>query len=136
MGQQQILFLILGVCMVGIAVSVGVIAVQNYDVTDHREVLITKMYDLAARAQTYYRTPADKGGGGGSFLLLNLMPQGIERLTKKPPTLHGDFFIKKTGYSTCTQIVGAGLERGRDPRYPVRVMMTVWAESTVVSILN
>jgi hypothetical protein len=50
-GQQQILFLILAICVIGIAVTVGVIKVQQGDLDDRREVVIAELERLASKAR-------------------------------------------------------------------------------------
>ncbi len=136
MGQQQILFLILAVCIIGIAVSVGVIKAQQGDLDDRRDVVIEELERLASKAQEYYRRPLHEGGGDGSFLRLTARPGGIKSLMDAPSTKYGDFFVKMSRASSHLQLIGVGLDRGLDPHYPVRIIMTVWPENTSVTILN
>ena len=136
MGQQQILFLILAICVIGIAVTVGVIKVQQGDLDDRREVVIAELERLASKAQEYYRRPAHDGGGDSSFIQLTARPQGIKMLTDAPSSNYGDFSVRISRTSSYVQLIGVGLDRGLDPHYPVRIMMTVWPESTAATILN
>lgn len=136
MGQQQILFLILGVCVLGIALSVGVITVQQEASQDNRAHLVSELQYLGTLAQDFFRRPFDDGGGGGSFLPLTSVAQGVNVLSPVPSTVHGDFFFVKTDSDSSLQIVAIGVVPGKDPRFPVRSMITVYPDSTAISILN
>lgn len=136
MGQQQILFLLLGICIFGIAISVGVITLQNEFAPDNREVLKHELQALGAEAQAFYRRSIADGGGDGSFLGLSPGIEGISMLTSKHSTADGDFFIKRAGDLNSVELMAIGTERGIDARLPVRLVMTVWAESTAVQVLN
>ena len=136
MGQQQILFLILGVCIVGIAVSVGLINLQGPSVDDNRGAIVEELQQLGAKAQLYYKRPFDEGGGGGSFLRVNLLPNGIETIGGERSTPHGEYLIKRNGHFSRTQIFAVGTTGGINPALPVRVVMTVWADRTQIVVLN
>jgi hypothetical protein len=136
MGQQQILFLILGVCVLGIAVSVGVIALQQEASHENRAILIAELQRLGTLAQEFYKRPFEDRGGGGSFLPLTGVSHSVSVLSPTPSKAHGDFFIKKTSSCTSVEIVAIGVVPGNDRILPVRAMITVYPESTAVSILN
>ncbi len=57
MGQQQLLLIILGVIVVGIAVAVGITMFQDNAVSANRDAVVERMVNLSARAQQYYRRP-------------------------------------------------------------------------------
>lgn len=67
MGQQQLLLIILGVIIVGIAVAVGITMFKTNAVAANRDALVNDLTNLAARAQQYYRRPTSLGGGGQTF---------------------------------------------------------------------
>ena len=136
MGQQQLLFLVLGVCIIGIAVSVGFINLQEKTVSDNRTVILEELQQLGIKAQAYYRRPFDVGGGGGSFLRVNLLPNGLETLGGARSTPHAEFLIKRNGNSSRTQILAVGTTGGINPALPVRMLMTVWPDSTHIDVLN
>ena len=63
MGQQQLLLLVLGIVVVGVAV---VIAIEDFDIQRNKartDAEINKLLDLAAQAQTWKAKPALVGGG-------------------------------------------------------------------------
>ncbi len=53
MGQQQLLLIILGVIIVGIAVAVGITMFQDNAVDQNRSAVIADLTTLAAKAQRY-----------------------------------------------------------------------------------
>lgn len=68
MGQQQLLLVILGVIMVGIAIAVGISLFGSWSVSSTRDSLINDVQSLAADAFQYKSRPANMGGGGGKYL--------------------------------------------------------------------
>jgi Tfp pilus assembly protein PilE len=67
MGQQQLLLIILGVIVVGIAVAVGITMFQDNAVSANRDAVVNDLVNLAARAQQFYRRPTSLGGGQNTF---------------------------------------------------------------------
>lgn len=67
MGQQQLLLIILGVIIVGIAVAVGITMFTAGARDANRDQVVNDLVNLAARAQQFYRRPVAMGGGQQSF---------------------------------------------------------------------
>ena len=67
MGQQQLLLIVLGVIIVGIAVVVGINVFTASSVNSNRDAVIADLTTLASMAQQYYRKPIAMGGGQQSF---------------------------------------------------------------------
>ena len=65
MGQQQLLLIILGVIVVGIAVAVGITMFSDSSINANRDALASDLVNMASRAQQYYRRPTALGGGQG-----------------------------------------------------------------------
>ena len=82
MGQQQLLLIILGVIIVGIAIAVSVVMFRDNGVSANRDALRTDLTLLASKAKIYYRRPVSMGGGGRSFanLTADLSPGGAGML--------------------------------------------------------
>lgn len=67
LGQQQLLLIILGVIIVGIAIVVGFAIFRANAVEQKRNNVINDLIHLKSIAQRYYRTPSAMGGGSQSF---------------------------------------------------------------------
>jgi len=102
MGQQQLLLIVLSVIIVGVAVAVGVTQFQSSAVDANRQAVIGDLVNLAAKAQRYYRTPPELGGGGQDFtgFTLGLLEQTNANGTYELGTNNG----------TDVEIIGKGTE--------------------------
>jgi hypothetical protein len=67
MGQQQLLLIILGVIIVGIAIAVGLQLFQSGSIGANSDAIINDIMNIAAHADQYRIRPEAMGGGGGSF---------------------------------------------------------------------
>lgn len=67
MGQQQLLLIVLGVIVVGIAVVVGINLFNANAVSSNRDGVVSDLNNLGAMAQQYYKKPSSMGGGGNTF---------------------------------------------------------------------
>jgi len=74
MGQQQLLLIILGVIIVGIAIAVGLSMFTAQSVGANRDAIISDLTNLAANAYQYRIRPTTMGGGGGSYVGYALPP--------------------------------------------------------------
>lgn len=139
MGQQQLLLIILGVIVVGIAVAVGITMFQDNAVSANRDAVVNDLVNLAARAQQFYRRPTSLGGGQNSFLGLNT--NGISKLVNVPVgssswgNANGTYAIS-SAVDSMVVILGTGNEIGNDGSQKVRVTMTVRATSTLTTVDN
>ena len=67
MGQQQLLLIILGVIIVGIAIAVGISMFSSSSVQANKDAIVNDLNNLAADAYQYKIRPATMGGGSGSY---------------------------------------------------------------------
>lgn len=67
MGQQQLLLIVLGAIIVGIAVYVGVQTMTAYQQSNERDVVIQQINTLVLDARKYAAKPTFLGGGNGKF---------------------------------------------------------------------
>ena len=67
MGQQQLLLIILGVIIVGIAIAVGLQLFQSGSVGANQDAMINDAMNIAAHADQWRIRPVAMGGGGGDF---------------------------------------------------------------------
>ena len=67
MGQQQLLLIVLGVIIVGIAVVVGINLFNANAEEAAKDGVVSDCTNLGAMAQQYFKKPLSMGGGGNSF---------------------------------------------------------------------
>ena len=101
MGQQQLLLIVLGVIVVGIAVVVGINLFTANAVSANRDGVVADLNNLGAMAQQHYRKPTSMGGGGNTFT-------GWVIPTKTDTTPNGTYAATVTAQSVT--IVGTGTE--------------------------
>ncbi|MGE5314175.1 MAG: hypothetical protein ACM3Q4_05740 [Acidobacteriota bacterium] len=112
MGQQQLLLIILGVIIVGIAVAVGITMFQDNAVNANRDAVSNDLVNLAARAQQYYRRPQGLGGGGNQFTGLSADAAGIAKLTNSATNDNGTYTIETAGDADNVVLKGVGTSEG------------------------
>lgn len=136
MGQQQLLIIILGTIVVGIAVAFGITMFIDSSISANHDALCNDLVSLASRAQAFYRRPAALYGGGNSFDLLTT--DAIARLTDEPKNGNGSYFIETAGTGTGTNAVvvikGIGTELNNGS--PVAVHVFVYPESDSMVTIN
>lgn len=74
MGQQQLLLIILGVIIVGIAIAVGLSMFTAQSVGANRDAIIADLTNLAANAYQHRIRPTTMGGGGGDYTTYTIPP--------------------------------------------------------------
>jgi hypothetical protein len=82
MGQQQLLLIVLGVIIVGIAVVVGINLFNANAETATQDSLVSQGTNIGAMAQQYYKKPVAMGGGGNDFTgftakVFNILPVSL-----------------------------------------------------------
>ncbi len=145
MGQQQLLLIVLGVIIVGIAIAVGISMFKSNAQSSNRDQVINDLNNLAAKAQQYYRKPTAMGGGGQDFNGFKLAPvdtgnaNGSYSLSTSAPTLNsfvpGDT-TSIPGSAQTIYIVGCGKEKGNDGTNPVKAYATVTPDNVKTTVLN
>jgi Tfp pilus assembly protein PilE len=136
MGQQQLLLIILGVIVVGIAVAVGITMFTDNAVSANRDAVTNDLVNLASRAQQHYRRPASMGGGEGAFdnSRGGTALSAITQLTSKPTNSNGRYVISNVAANTITlRGIGRELVNGTDS---VEVTMRVTADSAVATVVH
>jgi hypothetical protein len=72
MGQQQLLLIILGVIIVGIAIAVGLSLFSAQSIQSNKDAIINDLNNIAAQAYQYRIRPTSMAGGGGTFVGFNI----------------------------------------------------------------
>lgn len=67
MGQQQLLLIILGVIIVGIAIAVGISQFGAHSTQANKDGVTSSLVNILANAYQYKIRPTTMGGGGGSY---------------------------------------------------------------------
>ena len=67
MGQQQLLLIILGVIIVGIAIAVGVAQFGAHSTQANKDGVTSSVVNISANAYQFKIRPTSMGGGGGVY---------------------------------------------------------------------
>ncbi len=68
MGQQQLLLIILGVIIVGIAIGVGITQFSANSASANKDGITSGLINIAANAYQYKIRPRTMGGGSNSYV--------------------------------------------------------------------
>jgi len=145
MGQQQLLLIILGVIIVGIAIAVGITMFQTSAAETNRQAVISDCMNYGSRAQRYYRTPASLAGGGQDFQGFYLTPgeatnaNGAYNSTTTGPSGTGAVTAEADSINSSASTIyieASGTETGNDGSNPVKVYVTVTGTALTTAILN
>jgi hypothetical protein len=128
MGQQQLLLIVLGVIVVGIAVVVGINLFNANATLANRDGVISDLNNLGAMAQQHYKKPTSMGGGGNTFTGWSLANTGLDS------TANGTY-ASTVGAQSVT-LVGTGTETGNDGSAPVQATATVSSTTITVAVNN
>jgi hypothetical protein len=124
LGQQQLLLIVLGVIVVGIAVVVGINLFSANAVSANRDGVVADLTNLGAMAQQYYRKPAAMGGGGYTFTNWSIVG------TKLDTTPNG-VYVPTVAAQSVT-IVGTGNEKNG----ATAIKHTATITSTTITIVK
>ncbi len=72
MGTQQILLVILGIIVVGIAIAVGIAMFGSSMADSNKEAIINDLMNIGQYAYRYKLTPVPFGGGGRVYTGFNI----------------------------------------------------------------
>ncbi|MEG8946656.1 hypothetical protein [Rosettibacter firmus] len=127
MGQQQLLLILLGIIIVGIAIFMGINLFRANAIEAKRNNVTNELVNLAAMAQKYYLSPKALGGGERSFL-------GWDIPSELRVTANGNY--KKESISRDSLVIlGTGNEVVTSDD-SIKVKITVKATTYKVTIIN
>ncbi len=118
MGQQQLLLIVLGVIIVGIAVVVGINVFTASASQANKDAVVADLTNIAAMAQQFYRKPAALGGGGNTFT-------GFAVPTSLSPTANMTGIVTLTPGAQSITLAASGTEKGADGTNAFTVTMIV-----------
>jgi hypothetical protein len=130
MGQQQLLLIVLGVILVGVAVVLGI---QYFGVGAEegaKDELVAHTLTVGANAQQWFKKPIAMGGGGNTFV--GFGAHFTTDLTKLQTSTNGSYATSGEG---TTQITVTGTPNA-NLGYTWNVTTTVFVDSmaTVVAV--
>lgn len=126
MGQQQLLLIILGVIVVGVAIVVGINLFTANAIEAKRNNVTNDLIHLASEAQKYYKTPTAMGGGSNKFTGWR-----IPAILKT--NADGSFTAEVSEDNIIITGIGNEVVQGNDS---VEVKITVLPNDFTVAIIN
>jgi len=129
MGQQQLLLIVLGTILVGIAVVVGISLFKESSVEANRDQLISDLTSLSANAQVYFKKNTQFGGGSGSYEGWDI-PSFYKRYEG------GRIRVNVQADKDKVVINGRGTEIGINGSTVVRVRSVIKPNSIALTIMN
>ncbi len=129
MGQQQLLLIVLGVIIVGIAIVVGINLFSASSLEANRDGVVADNMNLAALAQQFYKKPTELGGGNNTFTSFTIP-------TNLAATANGTYAISGAAAGTIT-ITGTGIvTNSAGKKYVAVTTVTPSTISTAVPTLQ
>ena len=128
MGQQQLLLIVLGVIIVGIAIVVGISLFNAHSVSANRDSVVSDLANLAAVARQYYSKPQAMGGGSQSFTGWDITSTGLTS------TANGTYTATVT--DQLVTIVGTGVQTGNDGSTNIKETDYITSASDSVVVVN
>ncbi len=126
MGQQQLLLIVVGLIIVGVAVVVGISVLSSNAVNAKRDNVISDLLHLASEAQRYYKTPAAMGGGSRTFT-------GWRIPTSLATNANGHFSVALHADNAVITGIGNQVVEGNDS---VKVQMIVTGNGYTTNIIH
>jgi len=105
MGQQQLLLIILGVIIVGIAIAVGISQFGAHSTQANKDGVTSSLVNVAANAYQFKIRPTTMGGGGGTY-------NGYAVPSKMAKDDNGTYAISGTPSATLVTLTGTSSING------------------------
>jgi hypothetical protein len=121
MGQQQLLLIVLGVIVVGIAIVAGMSLFGASHESSIKDELVNQNMSIAAAAQQYYVKPTSMGGG-------NLTFSGYVLPTKLQTTTNGTYAIAVNGQTATITAT--------PNKYTWTAVTTVNADTSITTVVG
>jgi len=128
MGQQQLLLVILGIIIVGIAITVGITMFKANAVESSRTAIINDLGYYAMRARQFYHKPPSLGGSYHDFSEITL-----PMLTRLSENENGRYYIEE---ATKDELILVGVGKIVVHDDTIRIRMRINEVDQVVEIIN
>jgi type II secretory pathway pseudopilin PulG len=122
MGQQQLLLIVLGVIVVGIAIAAGMGLFSASKESSIKDELVNQNIAIAAAIQQYYSKPTSMGGG-------NLKFDGYVLPLKMKTTTNGSYSVGTPTGQTATVTATPS-------KYSWSVVTTVNADTSIATVVG
>ena len=129
MGQQQLLFIVLGVIVIGLSVVVGISVAATASAQSNRDAVLSDLNNLASLARQHYLKPVSLGGGGNTFRDF-VIPAELDT------TETGTYEMGRNRRGDEIRITGTGTEIGNNGTEPVSYVMRIKFDEVIVTELN
>lgn len=126
MGQQQLLLILLGILVVGIAIFVGINLFRANAIETKRNNVVDELVTLATIAQQYYMKPLSWGGGSHKFIGWSIPSDLVT-------TANGHY--TSTVFTDSVVIIGVGNEIVTN-NDSIKVKIKVMSKSLQTIIIN
>jgi hypothetical protein len=127
-GQQQLLLIVLGVLLVGLAIYVGISMFGSNAENSSRSAVIHDLQIYGASAQTYYTKLQAIGGGKESYVGMSPGSIGLK------DNENGHYYIESVSKDACNLIGVGRIVASNDDS--VRVRYVVTPQRNRVEIIN
>jgi hypothetical protein len=112
MGQQQLLLIVLGAIIVGLAITVGISLFTSNAQSANRDAVINDLNNLGSLARKYYISTISLGGGNQSFTGWTI-PTAL--------ATNGNGTFTSTASDQQVIIIATGIQKGKDGATQVKV---------------
>jgi hypothetical protein len=129
LGQQQLLLIVLGTIVVGIAVVVGIDLFSASAVEMDRDSIFSVLTALSTDALAYYKKETQFGGGGGTFTGWKI-PDSFKKHTNNKK------YIQTNVKANKVTLNGYGTEIGRNGSATTRIRAIVTPTGIAYKIFN
>ena len=106
MGQQQLLLIVLGTIIVGMAVVVGINMFTTGAINAERDALLQDVNNIASNSISYWRKPAALGGGARDYTNVSFTKIGF------PASNTNGVFVISAGSALTFHIKATGSSEG------------------------
>ena len=129
MGSQDLLLAVLGMVLIGIAITVAITMFQANAIDSSRSALIEDLLFFASRAREYYWKPLSLAGGNKDFSGLT-----INKLSSKTENDNGRYFVESASKDELVLVgIGRVVANGSDT---IEVKMRVNEQSNKIEIIH
>jgi hypothetical protein len=128
MSQTQLLLIVLGVVLIGVAIYVALSMFQANAVEQSRDAIINDLGHFAGLARVYFMKPASQGGGNKSYSGVT-----IGKLSSMTENANARYFVESASDSEC--VIGA-VGKVISDNDSIRVRVRVTEQRNIFEVIN